>query len=570
MTSPDLPYLYTALIFRLIHPICDMAPATTTTHDEAVQSNIQPTKPLQRDAYIDCTLSKDDAVDRSTATSLRSWADRSTSVSHAKDSPILSIKKSNVDCGITTEKILQNNATTSVDIQADDKSVNTSIQEDVSQPNQNEKVSKSDFSINTAKISSNDATTSISFDEKEDKGCCTSIKENIEKATGTRSFEFDTIVNEGKKKVEKVDFCGETDAKNWADVSIDAGIESYDKSACTSIRENHETGVGTERVEVNNRSMETSEIYYWRGESSRCVQTMFPEDLDEAGHTIDADTRRKLFSKANQGYSFEEHLSNHDASMQYSLSELDVCETGVQTLLSTNDLKAMEENAARSKSAAAMIKITKNDSTTSLDGSDEMLFSKKDAVTKQDLIIQTDDSYLKIARRLDEYRTNRSQGISVYTVGQTSPSHRRKNSRFLSTGSGFARRRSSRSPRVPRFPRNAATTPVDEEMTTRPGLLEPSDIVASTSTGVGRSDDDISEYSEVSESEYKATKSSYSYSEHKSSISATSNLLSVAQSAKKSSEKSKRNVSWRPKLLSRASTSSLFGNEEKKSVKPDK
>uniref|UniRef100_A0AC35ETC9 Uncharacterized protein n=1 Tax=Panagrolaimus sp. PS1159 TaxID=55785 RepID=A0AC35ETC9_9BILA len=32
---------------------------------------------------------------------------------------------------------------------------------------------------------------------------------------------------------------------------------------------------------------------------------------------------------------------------------------------------------------------------------------------KQDLIIQTDDSYLKIARRLDEYRTNRTQCLQV-------------------------------------------------------------------------------------------------------------------------------------------------------------
>ena len=34
----------------------------------------------------------------------------------------------------------------------------------------------------------------------------------------------------------------------------------------------------------------------------------------------------------------------------------------------------------------------------------------------QDLIIQTDDSYLKIARRLNEYRTNKTQTLQVYAT----------------------------------------------------------------------------------------------------------------------------------------------------------
>ncbi|KHJ78558.1 hypothetical protein OESDEN_21819 [Oesophagostomum dentatum] len=33
--------------------------------------------------------------------------------------------------------------------------------------------------------------------------------------------------------------------------------------------------------------------------------------------------------------------------------------------------------------------------------------------TRQEVIIQTDDSYLKIARRLDEYRSNRTQFLPV-------------------------------------------------------------------------------------------------------------------------------------------------------------
>jgi len=43
----------------------------------------------------------------------------------------------------------------------------------------------------------------------------------------------------------------------------------------------------------------------------------------------------------------------------------------------------------------------------------------KPEVTKQDLIIQTDDSYLRIARRLDAYRTNKTPALQVYAA----PSH---------------------------------------------------------------------------------------------------------------------------------------------------
>ncbi|CAD5214328.1 unnamed protein product [Bursaphelenchus okinawaensis] len=540
------------------------------------------------------------ALDQSTATSLRSFINHSTSVS-LKGSPLVLPKHLKHDFGLTTDKTDLFDATTSVDIQHDDKSINTSLHENLQSSDVNiegaddkasKNVIKADIGSNTVNLEQNTVSTSMSIDFDDiknhddalngqnrakkrhddmfDKSCCTSLIENVDVMTGTRSFEHDTIGN----KYGKVDFCGETDDKSWADVkdvSISAGVENDDKSICTSVNENLEAGVGTDRVLVYNRSMETSEIRYWRGESSRCVQTMFPEDFEDDENVMDAETRRKLFSKANQDFSFED-LSNHDVSIQYSLPGQDVCETGVQTLLSTCDLNEMEECAAKSKSTAAMIKITKNDSTTSLDGSDENLNCKKEDVVKQDLIIQTDDSYLKIARRLDEYRTNRSQGIQVYTVGQSSPSHRRKNSRYLAAASNFVRRRSSRSPRVPRYPRNEKTPQRDEEMTTRPELLLPVALLEeyshagpSTSSGHVRSEDEISDLSEVAElTTTRKMAKVLTFLEPKPPA---SGLLAVAQNAQVTTEKAKRKVSWRPKLLSRASTSSLFGNEEKKSVK---
>jgi hypothetical protein len=36
--------------------------------------------------------------------------------------------------------------------------------------------------------------------------------------------------------------------------------------------------------------------------------------------------------------------------------------------------------------------------------------------TLKDLVVQTDDSYLKIARRLNEYRTNTAPGFQVYAT----------------------------------------------------------------------------------------------------------------------------------------------------------
>ncbi|RCN30489.1 hypothetical protein ANCCAN_23742 [Ancylostoma caninum] len=39
--------------------------------------------------------------------------------------------------------------------------------------------------------------------------------------------------------------------------------------------------------------------------------------------------------------------------------------------------------------------------------------SAYDDESRQEVIIQTDDSYLKIARRLDEYRSNRTQFLPV-------------------------------------------------------------------------------------------------------------------------------------------------------------
>ncbi|KHN88398.1 TWiK family of potassium channels protein 18 [Toxocara canis] len=158
---------------------------------------------------------------------------------------------------------------------------------------------------------------------------------------------------------------------------------------------NNETvdeGIETEQNEyLLNRSMETDA---WMAqlqmpECSRSVQTHF--DDDEVNQIDDLTTRRQRLSR-------QQRTHDNERSTQCEIETADTCDTCVQTMLEMRDFDTDSINGPRSSSVI------------SLRGS---IAEEPVEVTKQDLIIQTDDSYLKIARRLDEIRNNRTASLHI-------------------------------------------------------------------------------------------------------------------------------------------------------------
>jgi hypothetical protein len=88
----------------------------------------------------------------------------------------------------------------------------------------------------------------------------------------------------------------------------------------------------------------------------------------------------------------------------------DTCDTSVQTLLSGgafDDFNGLDTTGESGRISRSESTVTLYQDSLDIEG--KPVKNKQ----KQDLIIQTDDSYLKIARRLDEYRTNRTQCLQV-------------------------------------------------------------------------------------------------------------------------------------------------------------
>uniref|UniRef100_A0A915PWZ3 Uncharacterized protein n=1 Tax=Setaria digitata TaxID=48799 RepID=A0A915PWZ3_9BILA len=136
-------------------------------------------------------------------------------------------------------------------------------------------------------------------------------------------------------------------------------------------------------------------------ECSRAVQTTFDDDDDENDRVTESSMkRRRTMKKIGSADSFMT-----ENSTQCSFDTKDVCDTIVQTMLEMNDFNPGDDTIEKEASL----------STTSLNGSavnidDESKFA---GPMRQDLIIQTDDSYLKIARRLDQIRTNRTESLHI-------------------------------------------------------------------------------------------------------------------------------------------------------------
>lgn len=173
-----------------------------------------------------------------------------------------------------------------------------------------------------------------------------------------------------------------------------------------------------------NRSMETMNGSIWRGECSRSVQTMFPEEEGGEDELLapGAEDKRRRFSNSKRYCEFE--MEVNEQAIQCRLQE-DTCDMGIQTDVGgaeiENALATLEypslplhllpsDEADRRGSCSDSIVVFSGDE-------DEETAMTAPKVTKQDLIIQTDDSYLRIARRLTDLRTNKTQSLQIYAAG---------------------------------------------------------------------------------------------------------------------------------------------------------
>ncbi|KAK0417768.1 hypothetical protein QR680_013197 [Steinernema hermaphroditum] len=144
-----------------------------------------------------------------------------------------------------------------------------------------------------------------------------------------------------------------------------------------------EKGTAMEKGLLASRAMETDAwMQVMHAECSRYAQTTFDDEEEVSAE------------EANE------------AGVQCELCARDLCESGVQTMLEMTDFLADPFHPY------GICPMERSDSVQSEAGSLEE-HPDEDTLVKQDLIIQTDDSYLKIARRLDEYRTNKTQNLQV-------------------------------------------------------------------------------------------------------------------------------------------------------------
>ncbi|KAL4001995.1 Ion channel family protein [Acanthocheilonema viteae] len=163
-----------------------------------------------------------------------------------------------------------------------------------------------------------------------------------------------------------------------------------------------ESAVTEETNQVFNRSMETDA---WMSqiqtpECSRAVQTAFDDDDDD-----NDENRFKLSAKRNKKSGFINSFLT-DNSTQCLIDTKDTCDTFVQTMLDMNNFNSIENSIEKE---CNMSKISSNGRMSDVSESAPKWIRPK----RQDLVIQTDDSYLKIARRLDQIRTNRTESLHI-------------------------------------------------------------------------------------------------------------------------------------------------------------
>ncbi|KAL3068373.1 hypothetical protein niasHT_030664 [Heterodera trifolii] len=175
----------------------------------------------------------------------------------------------------------------------------------------------------------------------------------------------------------------------------------------------------------------------------RSVQTMYPSEEEEQSEKLKADQRRRMFSLTGREAEFEEETVT-DAWAQCSPPP-ELCDIGAQTdqwqpfiepFEEDETFEKMEDDDEASNNGSEQRERSESVTATVGDEMEELLnMAYPNRAEKKDLVIQTDDSYLRIARRLDKLRTNRTD-LNVYCTGANPPPRRkadgrRKSLRFL-------------------------------------------------------------------------------------------------------------------------------------------
>ncbi|VDM98623.1 unnamed protein product [Thelazia callipaeda] len=173
-----------------------------------------------------------------------------------------------------------------------------------------------------------------------------------------------------------------------------------------SIREMVEQGASTikDSDSLLHQSMETDawipQLQF--PECSRSVQTMFDDEDDDENQEQVSLTSKQTGTVQKDGST---DFFTVDNSTQCSLESKDVCDTYVQTVLEMNDFCSDRLTCRNYNASTLTLNGSSSETEQSSLGNGEPL--------RRDLIIQTDDSYLKIARRLDQIRTNRTESLHI-------------------------------------------------------------------------------------------------------------------------------------------------------------
>uniref|UniRef100_A0A0M3K513 Ion_trans_2 domain-containing protein n=1 Tax=Anisakis simplex TaxID=6269 RepID=A0A0M3K513_ANISI len=210
--------------------------------------------------------------------------------------------------------------------------------------------------------------------------------------TSLQQFDAKDESGEENDKTEQISQSTQYDiAPVVVDISITADLNS----------QMVEEGTETEQNEcLLNRSMETDA---WMAqlqmpECSRSVQTHFDEDEVLSLLVVELDElATKRTTSKQQVRIFDDNVNERSTQCEPQIK--DTCDTCMQTMLEMCDFDS--DSSARARSSSLV----------SLRGSTDT--EEPAPVAKQDLIIQTDDSYLKIARRLDQIRNNRTASLHI-------------------------------------------------------------------------------------------------------------------------------------------------------------
>ncbi|VDM93165.1 unnamed protein product [Litomosoides sigmodontis] len=162
-----------------------------------------------------------------------------------------------------------------------------------------------------------------------------------------------------------------------------------------------------------NRSVETdawmSQIQ--ASECSRAVQTAFDDEVHEV-YALSSKGKKQIGSI--NSFSIEN-------STQCSFETKDTCDTLVQTMLDMNNFNLENSTDGECNASNASVHQRTDDASESA--------PKWIKPKRQDLVIQTDDSYLKIARRLDQIRTNRTESLHICMAKPLKKTERRNSSK---------------------------------------------------------------------------------------------------------------------------------------------